>query len=53
MSNHLKSALEVLAGLHQIFDVVHVGEVELQKFKEFALSFRQILVCQQVKLKDI
>jgi len=47
----LKSALEVLAGLHEVLDVVHVGEVELQNLEEVALRLRQVLVRQEIQLK--
>ena len=42
----LESALQVLATLHQIFDVVNVGEVNLQSLEKLSLAFGQIAVGQ-------
>ena len=39
----LQAALQVLARLHQVLDVVHVGEVELQVFEERFLCLGQVL----------
>ena len=48
---YLESALEILARLHQILDVVDVGEVHLQQLEEFSLGLGQVLIGQQVQLK--
>ena len=45
----LQPALEVLARLHQVFDVVDVGEVQLEQLEKLALRLRQVLVGQQVE----
>lgn len=38
--------LEILARLHQIFDVVDCGKVDSQKLKKLALVSGKILVCE-------
>ena len=42
----LEAALQVLATLHQIFDVVNVGEVDLQSLEKLSLAFGQVAVGQ-------
>lgn len=39
----LQTALQVLARLHQVLDVVHVGKVQLQALKECLLRLGQVL----------
>ena len=49
ISDLLEAALEVLAGLHQVLDIVDVGKVELKELKKLALRLGQILVRQEVE----
>ncbi len=45
----LQAALEVLAALHKVLDIVHVGEEELEAFKELTLRLGQVSRCEQVQ----
>ena len=45
----LQPALQVLAALHEVLDIVHVGEVEAESFEELPLGLWQVLCCQQVQ----
>ena len=44
----LQAALEVFARLHEVLDVVDVGEVRLELVEEVGFSLGQVLVGQQV-----
>ena len=43
----LKTTLQILAALHEILDIIDVGEVELESLKELILPLRQVDICQQ------
>ncbi len=40
----MQASLEVLAALHQVLDVIDLGEEELHEFKECVLVLRQLPV---------
>ena len=47
--NYLQTTLEVLAALHEVFDVVDLGEVDVEGLKELGLALGQVHVGQQAE----
>lgn len=45
----LETALEVLGALHEVLDVVHVGEIKFQDLEELALGLGQRLVGEELE----
>ena len=45
-ATNLQTPFQILATLHQIFDVVNVGEVDLQSLEKLSLAFGQVAVGQ-------
>ena len=38
----LQPSLEIFAGLHEIFDIVDVGKVDLERLEELSFALRQL-----------
>ena len=45
--DYLEAAFKILAALHEILDVVDIGEIDLEGLKELGLTLGQVGVGQQ------
>jgi hypothetical protein len=38
----LQATFEIFAGLHEIFDIINIGEIDLESLEELRLSLGQL-----------